>query len=368
MATPIRLGFVGLSTAGWASRDLAPPLFKSPLSSKYSLVALSTSRAESAEVSAEKYSKLASEAAGTKVEVKPYHGSAEHIARDKDVDMVAVSINVIDQATVASKIIDGGKNLFIEWPAGNRLEDTKALYDAAKAKGIKTAVGLQLRFSHFVPKVKSIIESGGLGKIVSSDFHVFANFGTVFPPIVQYLINPSTGAGPLDIIAGHSFDLFMHVLGPLASFSAVAKNQLPLVSIGDSNWIPTGETVPQGKPTQYCVSGILTSGATFNLHLEAGVSETGFTWVIQGEKGRVRITDVSETEPWKSQPFALPARIYHNGQRVELPAEENRSGLLWEAIADGKEEMYATLEQAVKIKELLREVLRSSEEGRRIDL
>ena len=152
-STPIRLGFIGLSATGWASTALAPPLFEKSLLPKYSIVAVSTTRPESAEASAAKYSELASKATGTKVTVKPYHGSTEHIAADKDIDMAVVSVKALHHKEVATKVIDAGKDLFIEWPAGRELAETKELYEAAKNAGIKTVVGFQMRFANHALKV-----------------------------------------------------------------------------------------------------------------------------------------------------------------------------------------------------------------------
>jgi predicted dehydrogenase len=143
---PIRLGFIGLSTSGWAASALAPPLFKAPLSSEFSLVAVSTTNADSAQASAKKYSDLASSV------VKPYYGSAEHIAADKDIDMLVVSVRVTHHKEVALKAIKGGKDLFIEWPAGRNLEETKEIYEAAMKMGVKTVVGFQCTvFFLFLP-------------------------------------------------------------------------------------------------------------------------------------------------------------------------------------------------------------------------
>ncbi|KAF5374077.1 hypothetical protein D9757_010733 [Collybiopsis confluens] len=350
---PIRLGFIGLSATGWASNALAPPLFKEPLASKYSLVAVSTTRAESAEASAAKYSKLASEATGKKVIVKSYHGSAEQIAADKDVDMVAVSVRLLGHNEAASKVINAGKDLFIEWPAGNYSEETRGLYDAAKNKGIRSVA-------------KSIVDSGVLGKTVSATFNVSSVWGNlIFLDSAKYFLDPSNSLGLIDILGGHGLDMFTHILGPISSLSAIAENKAPLITISDSKGKPTDEVLPQTKPTQYCVNGLLASGATFSVHFQTAVTETEFLWVIRGEKGTLRIVD---EDAKKTGLFAPTPQVYLNGNKVELPAEESRSGLLWEAVAEDREESYATLEDAVRIRNVLDAILRSSKEGRRIDL
>jgi predicted dehydrogenase len=160
--TPIRLGFVGLSSKGWASNMLAPPLFQTPLSSKYQIVAVSTTNPDSAVSTAEKYSRLASEMVDThtsaiqnddNVKIKAYHGSTKHISSDPDVDMVVVSIKTMMHKEAALDAIEGGKDLFLQWPAGRNAKETKEIYDAAKRKGVKTLVGTQLREASFVKKV-----------------------------------------------------------------------------------------------------------------------------------------------------------------------------------------------------------------------
>lgn len=150
----IQLGFVGLSEEGWPADALAPPLFAPPLSSKYTLVAVSTTNSQSAQASAAKYSQIRNLSEHTKnLVVKPYHGSAEHIALDKDVGMVAVAIKPIYQKDAAMEVIKAGKDLFIEWPVGKNLDETKQIFDAARDRGIKTIVGCQMRFAGFALKV-----------------------------------------------------------------------------------------------------------------------------------------------------------------------------------------------------------------------
>ncbi|KAF5374076.1 hypothetical protein D9757_010732 [Collybiopsis confluens] len=351
-STPIRLGFIGLSATGWAANALAPPLFKN----------LSLPNTPSAA----KYSELASEAIGKKVTVKPYYGSAEHIAADKDVDMVVVSVKLLGHKETASKVIDAGKDLFIEWPAGNHSEETKVLHDAAKNKGIRTVVGFQLRFSHYALKAKSIVDSGILGKIVSATFNFSSIWGNlVYPDSARYLLDPSNGLGMMDILAGHGLDMFTHILGPISSLSAVAENKAPLITLTDSEGKPTDEVLPQTKPTQYCVNGLLASGATFSVHCQAAVTETEFLWVIRGEKGTLRIVDEAAKQIGL---FDATPQVYLNGKKIELPDQENRSGLLWEAVAEGREESYANLEDAVRMRTVLGAILRSSKEGKRVDI
>ncbi|KAJ3985549.1 hypothetical protein F5890DRAFT_1409224, partial [Lentinula detonsa] len=119
------------------------PALAHPLYSKYILVAVSDTKPESAQAGAVKVFTHACEHT-TNVVVRAYHGSAEHAALNKDVSMVAVATKPMHQTDAAMKVIETGKYIFIEWPAGKNINETKDIYDAAtpaRDKGIETIVG-----------------------------------------------------------------------------------------------------------------------------------------------------------------------------------------------------------------------------------
>lgn len=146
---PIRLGFIGLSTQGWASQALVPPLFTPLLAPHYTLTALCTRSAESATATAEKYSALA----GRKV--KAYYGpqGPMDLARDPEVDMVAVSVKIPDHFVPVLQAIEAGKDVFIEWAPGKNYEETVKIAEAAKKKGVRVLVGAQGNHGIAIKKV-----------------------------------------------------------------------------------------------------------------------------------------------------------------------------------------------------------------------
>ena len=153
MATPVStksigLGFVGLSAKGWASRALAPPLFQAPLDQQYKLVAVSTSRASSADESANAHTEKLGYA------VKGYHGSTEAIAADPDVQLVVISVKVPDHGAAIRPVLAAKKDVFSEWPLARNLEEAKELARLAKEAGVRTLVGLQEWQSPLVNKVR----------------------------------------------------------------------------------------------------------------------------------------------------------------------------------------------------------------------
>lgn len=85
---PIRLGIIGLSAdqSAWATKTHIVPLKSHPLSEKYSVTAVATSKPETAEAAAKAHGISAEKA----------YSSPEAIANDPDVDMVVVSVKVRD--------------------------------------------------------------------------------------------------------------------------------------------------------------------------------------------------------------------------------------------------------------------------------
>ena len=144
---PLKIGFVGLSTSGWASQVLAPALLDPEVQQHFKLVAVSTTKAESAATSAVTYSQL------FKHEIKAYHGDVNQIASDPDVDFVAVSVRAPSHKDIVKKVIEAGKPFFVEWPVGKSVEETRELATLAKEKGLKTLIGLQGRQSNVTQKV-----------------------------------------------------------------------------------------------------------------------------------------------------------------------------------------------------------------------
>ncbi|KAK7017555.1 transcription regulator gal80 [Paramarasmius palmivorus] len=369
--SPIKLGFVGLSARGWAATTLAQPLFEEPLSSKYILTAVSTTNPTSANASAEKYSKVVS---GT---VKPYYGSTEQIANDPNVDMVAISVRTPAHVDAALPVLQAKKNLFIEWPAGSLLASTTKIADAAKQNGVRTLVGFQTRQAAYVRKVKEILESGALGRILATSLIASLCFPgvrgpTAFDPF-QYVVDPSNGATMLDIDGGHLIDVLHYLFGPIASVTGRLTNQYPTYQPIDyiSGKPTTGESKPQTDIHQITFGGQFANkdGTVLSVNIRNVLTEhgAGLFWVIDGEKGTIKI----RADGMKGQSFmrAQP-ELWLNGEKVDVVTdrEAERCARHWNKFAEGAEGEYTTMEDAVQAKKVVDAIFKSSNEGRRVDL
>ncbi|KAK7462949.1 hypothetical protein VKT23_007530 [Stygiomarasmius scandens] len=372
--SPIKVGFVGLSKSGWASSTLATPLLQSD---KYTLTAVSTSSKESAEASAAKYSEI------TGREVKAYYGNTDQIANDPNVDFVAIAVKAPLHKEVLMPVIEAGKDFFIEWPAGKNTEETIQFAEAAKTKGVRSIVGLQGWQAPVIKKIKEIIDSGKIGKVMSTSAIItLPREVNMWAPVTNealtYMLVPGEGATMLDIIIGHQLGPLTHILGSFRSVSATSAMLYPTSTLVSADGTPTGKTVQNHAKDHYAFNGILSSGVFINVVWRGGYKSTPgrhqHIWEIDGEEGSIRVTS---DEPAGGFFHVRYPELYLNGEPVELERNGKTDpsggmlgnvGAAWEEFAKGEEGSYPTIEDAVQLHRLLDAIQLSGETGRRIDL
>lgn len=122
------------------------------------------------------------------------------------VDLVVCCTRVDLHYETIKPSIQQGKSVYVEWPLASNLSQALELASLAKQKGAKTMVGLQGQFSPIVNKVKSMIEQGALGKVLSSSV---VGIGGVrsrdsIPSSLKYFTERSVGGNIVTIGFGHS--------------------------------------------------------------------------------------------------------------------------------------------------------------------
>lgn len=198
--SPIRVGLMGLSTSTnllqpgmWAASAHLPTILGSP---HYELVALCNSTVQSAKAS------IAHHNLGANIKA---YGSPEDLAQDANVDLVVVSVQVGRHYMLTKPALQASKDVFVEWPLGVNTAEAKELADLAKAKGVKTMVGLQARASPLVTKIKEILDSGRIGKVMSTT--IVGTFSGIpvdkFPADAVYYMDKNSGGNVFTIQLGH---------------------------------------------------------------------------------------------------------------------------------------------------------------------
>ncbi|KAF4570110.1 transcription regulator gal80 [Pleurotus pulmonarius] len=296
---PIRVGFIGLSSTGWAAHALFPSLRTPAVRDLYTITALCTSSPTSAAAAAAHY--------GHRIgsRIKPFHGpdGVKQLAFDREVDLVVVSVKAPAHRTPILAAISAGKDVFAEWPIGTSLEQMEEIEKRAEEKGVTVIVGLQGRQSVAVAKAKELIQRGAIGKVLSSSLictvpRELEYWGPVIAENHLYIHEPNTGASLLEIMVGHQLDTFTHILGNFRSVSATWATMYPIATVLSSpDHSPGGDGAPRtvevSTADHVAVSGMLASGAIVSIICRGGYAETPgrqrLLWEIDGEEGSIRL-------------------------------------------------------------------------------
>ncbi len=270
LATPLRVGIVGLSAhGGWAARAHLPALASSPA---WQLHALAASSPSSSRAAAEKYG------------VAHACRSVSELVERPDLDLVVVAVRVPEHKEIVEATLNSGKAVLCEWPLAKNLPEAEQLTALAQRAGVPAFVGFQGRSLPAVRHLRDFVREGGIGRVLSTTvLGAGGHWGAEIDPRVIYLLDRANGATMMTIPFGHALDTVCHSLGEFTSLNATTATRRPLVRIRGSD-----EQVPMTAEDQIAVTGTLKGDIVATAHYRGGQS-TGINlrWVIHGTDGDI---------------------------------------------------------------------------------
>ena len=144
---------------GWGSRAHLPALAHLP---EYELVAVCTAHQETAEQSARRWG----------AQLAFYNH--QDMLSSAEIDAVAVVVRVPLHHHITMGVLNAGKHVLTEWPLGANLQEAQEMADLARAKGVRTMVGLQGRFAPAVQRLKELVDEGYVGEVLSCNMTQFS--------------------------------------------------------------------------------------------------------------------------------------------------------------------------------------------------
>ncbi|KAL5116106.1 hypothetical protein ACEQ8H_006002 [Pleosporales sp. CAS-2024a] len=366
MATSPRcIGLIGLSARGsWAARSHLGYLQSTDLDK---ISALQNSSKASAEAAAKQF----------KLEDAAAYGDPEAIAKDPNVDIVAVSVNVPQHYKLVRPALEAGKDVFCEWPLARNLTEAEELVQLAKTKGVRTSVGLQGRQNPSILKAKEIVASGKLGRILGSTMSGNGSmFGPEFTEYFLYTLPIEAGANLVTIAFGHAVDALCYVLGEIRDISATLANVRPEHDLVDEN----GKLIRKVSKTAHdyvSFNGILANGGgVVSVTYAGGHSRTGreFYWEINGTEGSLILENPSKMGG-HIQMFQPSLKLATNDKMEEVEVEKAADmsfnvGKAWDAWAGkGLDQGYTvtTWDDALLRHKMIDAIYKSGESGKRVN-
>jgi predicted dehydrogenase len=329
MADKIRLGLIGASVQGtWSSRSHLPAV---RASAEVELVAVCTTRADSAEAARQAY--------GARLAFDDYC----KMVASPEIDAVAIVVRVPSHYAPTKAALEAGKHVYCEWPLGRTTAEAIELAALAKAKGLVTAVGLQARVNPAMMHMKELVEAGFVGEVMAVHVSLMREGVLSRPSNRTWQRDAELGANTLTIANGHTVDAMRFVAGDFARLSAVVATQA-------KQWLDTGTRtlLDVTSPDNVLVSGHLANGAVAAVHIGAiPFAGSGYRMEIYGRDGT--LVAMGEDSPQLSEvslhgaqggnslaPIPVPRRF-----RVAAPATP-----AGEAINVGQ--MYMLFAQAIR--------------------
>jgi predicted dehydrogenase len=119
------------------------------------------------------------------------------------VDLVVISVKVTKHFELVKPALVKKKHVFVEWPLGAGLAQTEELCRLADTAGVRTTVGVQTRADPLIVKLKDIVESGTIGKVVNSSAWIASSMPEQWPEGAEYYLDHKSGGNEYFIWLGH---------------------------------------------------------------------------------------------------------------------------------------------------------------------
>ena len=159
--------------------------------------------------------------------------TVEELLAFPEIDAVYIATPVFCHKEQVFLAADTGKHILLEKPMGLSVAESVEIADYCAARGVKLGVGLMMRFSAYHVKMKELVESGAIGKIVS----MRAQLTCWYPEIEGNWRQDKarSGGGALMDMGIHCVDLLQYISGNRAcAVCCFAGNQTFCYNADDS--------------------------------------------------------------------------------------------------------------------------------------
>ncbi len=155
------------------------------------------------------------------------HKDPFEVIHNPEVDIVYIATPPGSHMEYALEIIKAGKPLYIEKPMARTAEECRIINEAAEKAGLPVFVAYYRRGLDYFKKVKSIVDSGTLGKIL----HI--NLQQYYPArdedydrenLPWRVIPEDAGGGYFHDLGCHALDILFHIFGDPLEVSGKISN------------------------------------------------------------------------------------------------------------------------------------------------
>lgn len=315
----------------------------------------------------------------------------EVVAAD-DVAVVSVCGPNFTHREVAVAAAEAGKHLWVEKPAGRDLDDVLAIAAAARAAGVRAAVGFNYRNAPAVEAARELVAAGELGDIESVAVSFLSDYAAHPDGALSWRFDPAlAGTGVLGDLASHALDLAVHIAGsrtgPITEVVAdlathIAERPEPVGAVSHFATAAGGDRGPVGNEDHVgallrfasgargsCEASRVAVGEQCSYRVEVRGTRGALAWDFRrlGEL-RVAVGGYQDT-PWQTRhaaPGSGEYAAFQPGSGVAMGYDDLKvieARRLLASIATGAPEG-ATIDDMVAVARVMAAVARSGAEAR----
>lgn len=143
----------------------------------------------------------------------PFETDLESLLERHDIEIALVTLPNADAPAAIERLARAGVHMLIDKPAARSAGEARRAFDAARAAGVVTVVGLTKRYSPSHRAARDFIAAGRLGRLISAEA-ILATSSVTVRGVDNPLFDPAaSGGGILSWLGIHDVDALLWLSG-----------------------------------------------------------------------------------------------------------------------------------------------------------
>jgi hypothetical protein len=171
------------------------------------------------------------------------YDDARALMADPDVDLVTLAVQLPSREGLVEAGIAASRHVCSEWPLAPDAATAERFESAARAAGVRHAVGLQSRHHPEVRLLRSMLAQELIGEVLTASLLYSLATPEVWSTRYAALFDGTKGVNHLAVVGGHSLDMFQYAVGDFTEVSATLATRIDRITMEG-----TGETIGGTSP------------------------------------------------------------------------------------------------------------------------
>jgi predicted dehydrogenase len=183
------------------------------------------------------------------------YASITELLADPLVEAVLITAPNAEHARLIAQAAEAGKHILVEKPIALSIPDALASLQACQKAGVILAVGHQYRRESPIRKMKTLLDSGEIGSLISVEANISTGTGLQQAQGSWRLDENQVPGGPLIQIGIHHADTLIYLLGGVESVSSVIRrSQIQEIDDTTISWLQFQSGVAGTLVSNYCTA------------------------------------------------------------------------------------------------------------------